>query len=186
MSDSPINQLSPWSLSIPCLQALCKTAIYSICVICQLMDRHSLRNFKTSRGMKTQLRDGFQPRYLPFSKTDLSFSRFNITDSRCVIRCIFGMRVSTDKNIWAVLLRKVTSVDAASGLLAFTFVVWGQVLTTVRAHMVHFKLKRGAVIARSRGQIGPCSLSEEAETFKSRLFVLPRCRTSNTVCLCFE
>lgn len=94
--DSPINQLRLWSLSIPCLQALCKTAIYSICVICQLMDRHSLRNFKTSCGMKAQLRDGFQAHYLLFSKTDLSFSWFNITDSRCVICCIFGMRVRTE------------------------------------------------------------------------------------------
>ncbi len=77
--DSPINQLSLWSLSIPCLQALCKAAIYPICVICQLMDRHSLWNIKTSRDMKPQSRDGFQAHYLPLAKTDLSFSQFNIT-----------------------------------------------------------------------------------------------------------
>lgn len=46
--------------------------------------------------MKAQLRDGFQAHYLLFSKTDLSFSWFNITDSRCVIFCIFGMRVWTE------------------------------------------------------------------------------------------
>lgn len=107
--DSPINQFSLRSLSILCLQALCKMAIYPICVICQLMDRHSLQNFKSSRDMKVQSRDGFQAHYLPLAKTDLSFSRFNITDSRCVICCIFGcgcVRVWTELWFRAFYYRK--------------------------------------------------------------------------------
>lgn len=62
VSDSPINQLSVRSLSIPCFAALCKTAIYSICVICRLMERHSLRNSKQDGAWN---RSDFLAHYLP-------------------------------------------------------------------------------------------------------------------------
>ncbi len=86
--DSPINQLSLWSLSIPCLQALCKAAIYPICVICQLMDRHCEISKQAVTWNHNQEMVFKLIIYL-WQKLIFHLAS-SISHSQCAICCIFG------------------------------------------------------------------------------------------------